>query len=269
MTTVKSTPTWFTPPSSSIVAPKRTTLGQAYNSVQSTGILPKYTPLAGMDQSYYDNLYNSSAKRMRENYFDNNNSMSNQLTTQMNKRGLLGSGIEAGATTDLYKSFGDDMVDLESNINSEKAKNDLDINKFNINNQNTLAQLGLSAAGDEARNATTFDTSMFEQEVNLEKTKADQLSSAIEQLTSLAGNRDVDELDRRSSLAGVYDYLKSIGVSIPGVNDGQTAQETSAAAAAPPPITPNKTYSNGAYLYPGRGYTKDGVHFYNNPKDVR
>lgn len=131
----------------------------------------------GFDDNYYNNLSQQASKRLQERYFTGPNSLKDNLTATMNKRGLIGSGIDAGATSDLYRSFGDEMADFESQLASERAQNDLslakenrqfgfdvakantDVGKFNIQNLIDAAKSNRDFSLDVAK--TNQDTDKF------------------------------------------------------------------------------------------------------------
>lgn len=236
------------PSSIPIVAPKRTTIGQSYNDIKSTGLVPQYSPVSytpvsgidtsgfgkiqGFDDSYYQNLTNAASKRLQNQYFGADNSLTNQFKNTMNKRGLIGSGIEAGGLTDIYKDFGSQMADFQSELATTKAQQDLDLAKSNrefdynaliankdlerfnaeqgLNSQfknkdlqNTLAQLGLSAAGDESRTATEFDTKMFDSAIKQKNAEQDYIAKILGELNTSLGNKLIDA-DTRQILENYF-----------------------------------------------------------------
>lgn len=197
-----------------IYAPERTSINTAYDSVKATGLIPEYkaidfTPVKGLDQSYYDNLYSQASNRLSKQYFSNDDSAKNQLNRSMNQRGLVGSGVEAGAMTNLFNDYGTQLAEIGSNLSSKQAENDLDLSKFNTQGsletafknrdyQSNLAQLGLSAAGDEARNQTEYDTKMFEQQIGLAKASGDQRAQVAETLQQLLGSQYISDEDKQN-----------------------------------------------------------------------
>ena len=210
-----------------INAPKRRSILDSWMELRKSGILPQFNPIdkdlypdikpqtiSGLDDSYYTNLADQAKKRLTEQYFSNDNSLSAQLKNQMNKRGLIGSGIEAGATSSLYKDFGSQLSDFESQLAYTKSMNDKDIEKFNVQNlidssyknrdfglnldkYNTdtgykVTELGLGAAGDETTSANNFNSSMFGTEVNQRNNDQKQIGDQISQLTQIYNNKDAD-----------------------------------------------------------------------------
>lgn len=230
------------PQSNPISAPNRTTIGQSYGDIKQTGLIPEYNPVSytpvsgidtssfgkiqGFDDSYYQNLTDAASKRLQDQYFGADNSLTNQFKNTMNKRGLIGSGIEVGGLTDIYKDFGSQMADFQSELATTKANQDLDLSKSNrefdynallankdlerfnseqgLNSQfknrdlqNTLAQLGLSAAGDESRTATEFDTKMFDSEVKQKNAEQDYIAKILGELNTSLGNKLIDPETRQ------------------------------------------------------------------------
>lgn len=243
-----------------VMAPNRTTIAGAYGDVQKTGIIPQfnpitaapisaidtsqYGPIQGFGDDYYKNLSDQAAKRLRDQYFTSDNSLTNQFTNTMSKRGLIGSGIETGGLNNIYKDFGSQMADVESQLLAEKAQNDLalatsnrdfgykstldnkDIERFNAEQgidvagknadiQAQLAELGLGAAGDEARSATEFDTKIFGANVDQINAEREQRSKLIEQLNSALGNKLIDA-DTRQMFENLFgtDIFNQLGYPI-------------------------------------------------------
>lgn len=221
--------------------PSRGSLVDTYGSLKNSGLLPDFKPiafdpiaspgkldalnpnsfgtLAGLDASkygtlsgfgddYYANLTDQATKRMQDQYFTSDKSLSNQLKNQMNKRGLIGSGIEAGATTDLYKDFGSELSDFQSNLASQKAQQDLDIarqnrefafgldtqnqdvQKFNLGNQKDLALQNLDV--NKFNLGNQFDLDKFNTQGKYEAAAKDR--EAQNMLTQLGLSASGDEL---------------------------------------------------------------------------
>lgn len=180
---------------SPIQAPDRTTIGDAFKSLQP--YLPEYKPLSGLGDEYYQNLFDSSQKRLRKQYFDDPNSILAQRANSLKRRGIYGGGLGESAVNDVYKSFGDEMADMQSQLNTQRAQSDLDISKFNESNRQELAKLGLSAAGDEARTATDFATKRFGSEVQQKTSEQDYITKILNTLTQAMGNELTDKDTRQ------------------------------------------------------------------------
>lgn len=188
---------------SSIVAPQMTTISDAYKTLQGTpDLLPSYSPISSFGQDYYDNLYGQASKRLSDQYFNTDSSLSKQLTNQMNKRGLIGSGIEAGSTLDLYNNFGSQLADVSSELATQQAKNDLDAARYNAEMENKVKELSLAAAGDEAKRATDFNSNIFKSQVESRNSDRDYISKQISDLVSAMSNTNIDPDTR--------DYYESI-----------------------------------------------------------
>jgi hypothetical protein len=227
----------------SIIAPSQTNLGDAFNQVKSTGLLPTFKPveglnasafgdLKGFDDAYYQNLNDQASKRLQQQYFTGSNNLSDQLKNQMNKRGLIGSGIEAGNTQSLYQDFGSKMADMSASLSTQRAQNDIEMSKFNrgnaldiakgnidVNfrnqdNQNMLAELGLKSAGDQARTTNEFNRYLFQSEVDQKKNDQANKNEFFNQLNSAFSNKDRDPV--------VRDYLDSQIRSFIGADTGNT-----------------------------------------------
>lgn len=230
----------------SIVAPQRTTVSSATQLLSR--FLPNHTPvtaqtLAGIDSnqfapiqsfddSYYQNLSNQASKRLQERYFTGADNILAQRENQIKRRGLFGSGIGENATNEVYKSFGDEMADVQAQLLTQQAENDLrlaqenrnfayglakdnqDTSKFNIQNlldtsfrniqnRDDLAKLGLSAALDEARTSTDFDTKMFESQVKERDAARDYIKDVLSEINESLGNEKLDQ-ETRSWLRNLF-----------------------------------------------------------------
>lgn len=214
-----------------LTIPTRTTLGDSWKDIQASGLMPEYkevnytapTATLATDQlgdDYYSLIEQQASKNLQDKYFNNSDSLEKLLTNKMNKRGMLGSGIEAGATGDLYKSFGDELVDLQSNLSQQKlqskqeleSKNADTLNQMGMQNaaqdlaaqqknrefEGFLSELGLRSAADDAKTATDFDTGIFESMVNLKDKSASYQNTFLEQLNGLLGNEKIDETTREA-----------------------------------------------------------------------
>lgn len=299
-----------------IVAPHKTTLGQASNEVKASGFLPSISniqsknvsgfdlnglpkvsgidpnsvgQLNGFDDNYYNNLSNQASKRLQQQYFTGDNSILAQRENQIKQRGLFGSGIGESATNSVYKTFGDEMANFQSTLATQRAQNDIDTQKYNIGNtlditksnkgyeqfnvqslldalkgnkeietgnvnrtldtafknqgdKLQLGQLGLSAAGDVARDSTNFDTKIFDTLVNqnneADKSKNDQ----INQLNDILANSGIDPQTKeyfKAELLGNYPnanaaYKKSLATSKNGNLSQQSSQSTNEISKANP-----------------------------------
>lgn len=201
--------------SSPIEAPRRTTIADAYNNIRQ--FLPQYTPVQGIENvfndDYYKNLENQATKRLNEQFFSNDNSVANQFKNTMAKRGLIGSGIEVGGLNDLYKNFGSELSDLQSKLATQKTQNlfettkyNKDIEKYNIETRNKLAELGLGAAGDEAKTATDYATKMFDSAVKQRNYDQEFISNQIKTIGDALKNELIDPDTRQyfEDLFGTY-----------------------------------------------------------------
>lgn len=197
--------------SAPIVAPQRTTIADAFNSIRS--FLPQYTPVQGIENvfndDYYKNLEGQATKRLNEQFFSNDNSVANQFKNTMARRGLIGSGIEVGGLNDLYKNFGSELSDLQNKLATQRTENlfetskyNKDIEKYNIETRNKLAELGLGAAGDEAKTATDFATRMFDSAVKQRNYDQEFISNQIKNMNEALKNELIDQETR--------DYFESL-----------------------------------------------------------
>ncbi len=230
--------------SSAIVAPPRTTLADGLATVNASGILPTYTPVnynpvnynpvSGITNElgpdYFKSLEDAAIKSMNERYFGKGGLQENQTNT-LNKRGLLGSGVEIGALRNLNKGFGSDLVDIESDIFQKRKESDQQVafknkeiealnagkayeaaarnaeqqvaaEQANRQFQGFLSELGLNAAGQEAATATKFDTDIFGSAIEGRKNDRDFLANIQDQLNTALGNENIDKETR--------DYFESI-----------------------------------------------------------
>lgn len=225
-----------TPQVDSIVAPEMVTMKDAYEKIKD--LLPIHeaisdlntsgiNKLEGFGNDYYDNLSAQAQKRLNEQYFGKTDSLANRLKQQMNQRGLIGSGIESRATTDLFSDFGGQLADYESQLSTMKAQNDLDISKQNrqfdidtllankdiekenLANKYKLSELGLGAAGDEAERATKFLSDIFESQVKLNEAEGTAINDQIEIINSILSNTNIDPYSRDQMEVLLVDLLES------------------------------------------------------------
>lgn len=232
-------PAYGTPP---IYAPQKTSLDQGYADIQK--YLPNFTPIAstqasslnpntfgnlnGFDDNYYKTLSDQASKRLKEQYFSNNDSVLNQRSNELKRRGVFGDAIGENAINDVYKNFGSQLSDFASQLATTKAQNDLDLatknrdfnfgiakenqgterfniqnlldaSKFNTTTQNQLAELGLSGALDSAANSTKYDTSIFESAVNQKNSEGEQLNNRIQRLQAIANDTSLDQFTRNQA----------------------------------------------------------------------
>lgn len=178
-----------------IVAPQRTTIGQAFNSIQ--GLLPKFSPIQGYGNDYYQNLSDQAAKRLQLKYFTGTNALLPQRENDLKRRGIYGGQLGEDAVNNLYTDFGTEMSDIQSGLNTQKAQNDLDLSKYNQTTQNQLAELGLNAASKEADTATNFDTNMFKNQVTEKGAEQDYYTKLLNTLTQAMGNELTDKNTRQ------------------------------------------------------------------------
>ena len=142
-----------------IVAPSRTGVGESLKKLKSGGLVPSYapndsrvdykkvTPLGEtLGPDYFDMIEKQATGKLQEKFFGGPDSLARQQQNMMNKRGLIGSGIEAGSANQLYKTFGDEMVDLQSNLGQKRleTQKELAFKNKDIESQNALQDLAAS-----------------------------------------------------------------------------------------------------------------------------
>ena len=138
-------------PNASIYAPQRTTIEKALKRIMGSGALPEFKPVGyspvtaqtaapksatartatarevggitdTLGDDYFNMIEQQASRKMNEKFFGAPDSLARQQQAMMNKRGLIGSGIEAGGQNQLYKTFGDEMVDLQSNLAQKRLE---------------------------------------------------------------------------------------------------------------------------------------------------
>lgn len=256
-----------------LVAPARTTVAEAFESIK--GFLPEYKPVdykpvdytpvtarevggitGTLDDDYFNSIEEQSKRKLNEQFFGAEDSLQKRLQNQMNRRGLIGSGIEVGGTNQLYKTFGDELVDLQSNVLQKRLEsqkelafknkdidlaNALAVNEFTRENarlgnetakenarqqllaeqknrefEGFLSELGLKAASDEARTSTDYATKMFGEQVNLAKSDREFQTQLMDQLLRALGEEKIDPETRQ-----IFEDLfgSRIGAALGGPND--------------------------------------------------
>ncbi len=250
-----------------IIAPTRTTLAESRASVDS--FLPKYRPIDykpvggvtdTLGDDYFDLIEERATKKLNERYFDSPDSLLKQQTNQMNKRGLIGSGIEANASNQLFKTFGDDLVDIQGDITTKKletgkelafknkdieiqnAANSLASDQKNRDFEGFLSELGLRSAADEAKIATDFDTRMFEQKVKLRDTESDFTSDMLDRLNTALQNEKIDP-ETRQIFEDIFGSHITANLGRPGTSYESLKTETVKGQPLPPPnsVSPGTT----------------------------
>jgi hypothetical protein len=242
----------------------------------------KYANLTGLGNDYYKNLMDQASRSLNETYFGRNDSLSQRLKGQMASRGLVGSGIETGSTTDFYRNFGDTLAQQQTALTSQQmqeekdvaeknraqqwameqankeieqqnATNLLDVGKSNLENKYKLGELGLSAASDNMKYQTDFATKNYEQAVNLEKMMSDKYTQMNKTITDLAMS-DALTPDAKKAIieAIVGQYAGTVGdqglvdnwMYASGVDQATKENNAASAASAVPANNSGQTAAN-------------------------
>jgi len=219
-----------------IYAPERTTMADAYGSIQN--LLPNggvydpitYTGVEGLGDDffgddYWNSMLSNAEKSLNEQYFGKEDSLQNRFTTTMNQRGMLGTGVEAGGIGDLYSDFGSKLADVQGEVGRLRTEKDYDRAKLNKEIEQTnaakaletavankegalgLSELGLSAAGDESLGQTEYDTDIYGSNIELEKILADIQQGKMDSATALIGDEKIDPDDREAMLEYIFQNL--------------------------------------------------------------
>lgn len=202
---------------SSVTAPTQKSLSSYLSELEGTGLLTGPETISGMDNSYYQNIFDTSSKRLKDQFFNNDDSATNQFTNTMVKRGMLGSGIESGGLQSIYQDFGSQLSDVETQLANMKMQNDYDTSKYNADAKSAYNEKVLGALFDRSRDSTDFDTKIFDSQV--EAAKADRefaadetksrrelLANILEQINSTRENKMINA-DQRTRLGADYEDL--------------------------------------------------------------
>lgn len=195
-----------------IVAPSYVNIADTFKTLKDGGLLPEYSPVQGLGEDYYSNLAAQSSKRLNEKYFKSPDSVLAQRENQIKRRGLFGSGIGENATNQVYKDFGSELANFESQLSTQHSQNDLDLSKYNNDNKNKLSELGLSAAGDEAKRLSDYQGNIFNAEIKQNENKGTDVSKQIDQINSALGNNLLDPESRNVLKAKLFQIL---GIPLP------------------------------------------------------
>jgi len=149
-----------------------------------------------MGDDYYNMLADQSAKRLRQKYFDDPNSMLAQRQNELKRRGIYDSGIGASQEGEIYKSFGEEMADLQSELSTKRMEADLDTRKFNTQAEQNLLNMLLSAAGDETRAGSEYAWRTYQAQQDREKGRADSDAKLIDSLINTLSMETVDTTTR-------------------------------------------------------------------------
>lgn len=176
--------------------PPRQSIVQTARSLQTSGLVPKFKGIQGMGDDYYNMLADQSAKRLRQKYFDDPNSMLAQRQNELKRRGIYDSGIGASQEGEIYKSFGEEMADLQSELSTKRMEADLDTRKFNTQAEQNLLNMLLSAAGDETRAGSEYAWRTYQAQQDREKGRADSDAKLIDSLINTLSMETVDTTTR-------------------------------------------------------------------------
>ena len=264
-----------------IVAPQRTTLQQSLDALKSGGGIPQFKPVdfnpvgsvkGTLDDDYFNTIEQQATQKLNDKFFGAPDSVQKNLTNTMNKRGLIGSGIEVGGMNQLYKTYGDELVDLQGTLAKQKAETTQDVafknkeiemrnaeqalaaQQKNREFEGFLSELGLRSAADESRTATDFDTKMFEQQVDLRDTERDFTSDMLDRLNTALQNGKIDP-ETRQIFEDIFG--SNIG-NYMGTPESNTDWSNLRRKQSEVP-------NDEQWHEPGRGYTRDGVNFRNSP----
>lgn len=277
-----------------IVYPKRKTLGESYQDIQ--GLLPKWSPVTAerintrevgglnnvLGDDYFDLLEQQATKKLNERFFGAPDSLAKQQQQMFNKRGLIGSGIENQGQNQLYKTFGDELVNLQSDLAGKKIESQKDMafrnkdielsNARSVNEaaaanarmatdtaiknrdfEGFLSELGLRGAADEAKTSTDFDTKMFESEVKQKGSELDYLSkdkesereymnNLTDQLLRSLGEENIDPKTRQYFESLFGSQIHASFPGAPSFDDFQADKKEKAAADANTPMQPPSSF---------------------------
>jgi|TARA_R100000501_G_C2631480_1_gene127789 hypothetical protein len=241
---------------SPIHAPRRTTLGESLADIRETGILPEVKDLtfdpiqteraeavqAGgvgnqLGDPFFKGIEEQATKNLQRRFFQDPDSLARQQQQQFNKRGLIGSGLEVAGQNQLFRDFGDELVDIQSNVAQQRAKAAQDVAFKNVDvdlanqqaanqiaqanaqaaNQaaiesargqleaqaktqefnNFLADLGLRGAATESETASKFGADIFGEQVKLRESERKFGSDLLEQLNTALENKLIDKDTRQ------------------------------------------------------------------------
>ena len=249
-------------PNSPIVAPERTTIDEALQRIMGSGALPElkpvgYSPVTAervapksatarevggitdtLGDDYFNMIEQQASRKMNEKFFGAPDSLARQQQAMMNKRGLIGSGIEVGGQNQLYKTFGDEMVDLQSNIAQKRLETTKELafknkeieqanasafnemGRFNVGAENEAglanARMGTETALQNAARTTEAaqkdrDFQGFLSEIGL-RGAADEARTATEFDTKMFGEQIKERDSEREFKQNMMDQLlRSLG----------------------------------------------------------
>lgn len=181
-----------------ITFPQRSTYSQFLPTIQSglNASVPKVQAIPGLDDSYFQSLFNTQKNRLNNEFFGVGG-QDQKLEETLASRGLLGSNLEygaQGARTALQKNFADALAEVGADISRQQSEQRLaeamERRKLEQTRGLTLGELGLRSALTEAAEANKFGIGRFEQEVNLEQTRADTEEKRRQQLLDFLLNPD-------------------------------------------------------------------------------
>ncbi len=212
-----------------IVAPQRGSIAQSVGDIKAAGLIPQYREVSSnsisglndvLGNDYFNTLEQQSIKKLRDQYFGGDESLEKQQQLNMNKRGLIGSGIEQGSRRRLFDDFGGQVGDIQADLFTRRldAKKDLAFKNKEIELANEqrrmdaalknrefegfLSELGLRAGADELKSQTDFDTKMFDSALDYRSEHDKNQTDFFESLRQAIGMETIDPETR--------DYFESI-----------------------------------------------------------
>lgn len=183
-----------------------------------------FQPLTGFDDNYYQNLSDQASRRLQEQYFTKDDSILNQRSNELKRRGVFGDAIGENAVNSVYSSFADELADFESQLASAKAQNDIELAKYNKDfDFNVLKE---NREGDKFNITNTLDTSLknrgFDFDIQKEN-RAGQQFNINNALDAAVKNRDLQFDVTKENRAGDQFNIKNVLDTILKNKDIETA----------------------------------------------
>lgn len=171
----------------------------------------RFQPLTGFGDDYYRNLSDQASRRLQEQYFTKDDSILNQRSNELKRRGVFGDAIGENAVNSVYRSFADELADFESQLASTKAQNDIELAKYNKDfDFNVLRE---NREGDKFNITNALDTALknrgFDFDIQKEN-RAGQQFNINNALDTALKNRDLQFDVAKENRAGEQFNIRNV-----------------------------------------------------------
>lgn len=183
----------------------------------------QFTQLSGFGDSYYQNLSDQAARRLQEQYFTKDDSILNQRSNELKRRGVFGDAIGENAINSVYSNFADELAKFQSDLAATKAQNDLELAKYNQGFG--LDVLKENRAGEQFNISNALNAALQNRDLQFDVAKenrAGEQFNVSNLLNTILKNKDIEtaNVDRASEAAfknqELRNFLTQLGFQAAG-----------------------------------------------------